>query len=124
MQTRVQLRNEGGATQEASGTWAVYDAKARGTKAVVFGVGGFLAAAPLVLVPVLHLVTTWLLPLLGLVAAVSAWRTDARLTRVKGTCPSCSEPITLDGGRYTDAMHDSCPACSRIVFLAPLQDAS
>jgi ribosomal protein S27AE len=124
MERPVQLRNEAGATQPATGQWAEHAASERGLKAAVFGVGGFLAAAPLILIPVLHLITTWLLPLLGIVAAVGAWRTSARLTRVRGDCPSCSESIQLDGGRFTAAMHDSCPACSRLVFMAPLKDAS
>jgi len=61
---------------------------------------------------------------LGIVAAVGAWRTQAKLTRVRGACPSCGETIQLDGGRFSDAMHDSCPACSRLVFMAPIQEDS
>jgi ribosomal protein S27AE len=115
--TAVILRNEEGATRVATGTWQSFDVGARSVKAVGFAVGGVLCAMPLVLVPILHLVTTWLLPLLGMIAAVNAWRTQEKLTSIQGECPSCSDSVTLEGGQVVDQMHDTCPACNRIVFI-------
>lgn len=115
--TALQLRSESGAIAQASGEWRRYDVSERALRAGGLAVGGVLAATVCLFVPVLHLLTTWLLPLLGAVAAWNAWRTRERIRAISGTCPACTASVHLDGGRYQSGLRDACPACRRILFV-------
>lgn len=114
----ITLRSEQGATRPATATLTRYERGERLARAAAFGGLGLLGAGLFIFVPAVHLITTWLLPLAGLIAARSAWRTEAKLTDAHGECPACAAKITLSGGQLTEApLWDACPECSRPLCL-------
>ncbi len=114
---KASLRIDTGAITQATGTLTVYEPGPRTAKAIGLALGGFIAAGICLFVPLLHLITTWLLPILGLWAAWNGWRTQESYTSVEGACPACAAAISLDGGRVADPMWDQCPACKRPVQI-------
>jgi hypothetical protein len=97
-EVQITLRSEQGATRPATATLTRYERGERMGRAAGFAALGLLGAGIFVFVPAVHLITTWLLPLAGLIAARSAWRTEAKLTDARGECPACGAKITLSGG--------------------------
>ena len=87
-----------------------YGPAARTMRAGLFIGGGLLGGGACIIVPVLHLITTWALPLLGIVLGARAYKTEMKLYALTGPCPACNVPIQLAGG----AAHElilSCPKC-------------
>ena len=116
---QLTIQTEGGDARPGSGTFTAIDDKARIGKAVAFLVGGFVGAAVCIVVPVLHLITTWALPLVGVVAFVVVLGTKSTLTDISGSCPGCGEDITLKGGKADFPLRDACPGCSRPLLVKP-----
>lgn len=114
---KATLRIDTGAKTDAAGTLTEYEAGPRTAKAAGFAIAGLALAAVFIFVPGLHLITTWLLPLLGFWFAWSALNTDRTLTAIEGECPGCNTHITLDGGRIVPPMWDQCPNCRRPVQI-------
>lgn len=118
MSTPLTLRAESGATTVGAGTLHRYSAGQRAARAVGFLAAFMVGALALAWVPVLHLIWVPVMLIVGLGMAGSAWLTREQLKSVSGLCPACDAPLTLDGGRFTGELHDSCPACDRIVRVA------
>ena len=116
---QLTLQTEGGDARPGSGTFTAIDDKARVGKAIGFLLGGFVGAAVCIVVPVLHLITTWALPLVGIVACVVTLGTKSTLTGISGSCPGCDADITLKGGKAVFPLRDACPACSRPLLVKP-----
>ena len=81
----------------------------------------FALAVVLVVVPVIHLITTWLLPIAGVVGFVSIIQTRATITKIKGQCPACNSNVLLSGGRAAPQMRESCDDCSRPLIISRVQ---
>jgi hypothetical protein len=113
----LRLRLETGDTAAATGVFETYDTAPRVAKALGVLLAGVGAGAALVVVPILHLVTTWALPLAGLLACLRIWRTHARVHSISGACPGCQEPLRLEGGRAAFPLREDCPACHRPLFI-------
>ena len=114
----IALVAESGAERPAEGTLVRQSDGARVGRAIALALGGFAGAMVCVVIPGVHLITTWLLPLLGLVAARQALRTRARIEGLRGQCPACNAAIELEGGRVTEPMFEPCPACHRNLRVA------
>lgn len=76
---------------------------------------GLVGAAVFVVVPVLHLCSTWALPLLGGVMAFRAWKSDLLVQDIEGTCPGCGEPVRLLGGVGPGPHAERCKACRKLL---------
>ncbi len=119
----ITLRGEGGETASADATIERYPEAARIGKAVGFFAGGFLLGGACIFVPVLHLVTTWALPLAGIVLGMRTLKIDRVFGPITGTCPLCEKPIELRGGPIKASNWRVCPQCGKdIEIVAP--DAS
>jgi len=81
-------------------------------RALVIAGAGILGAAVFVLVPIVHLFTTWLLPLLGLGLAVWVYRIAVVAKEIRGTCPDCGAEMRVKGGVLEDPTWIRCPNCS------------
>ena len=90
-----------------------FSAATRAGWATGYVLAGLLGGAAFVIVPILHLCTTWALPLLGILAGVRAWLTQVALREVEGSCPACGEAIRLTGGNGLGPHRDDCPRCRR-----------
>jgi hypothetical protein len=81
----------------------------------------FALAIVLVVVPVIHLITTWLLPIAGVVGFVTIIKTRATITKIQSQCPACNSTVLLRGGRATDQMRESCDDCNRPLIISRTQ---
>ena len=91
--------------------------------ASMWAVGGFLLAAPCILIPVVHLVSTWGLPLLGILMGLRAWKRRVVIHNITGTCPACQQQIQLNGGSIDDMSWQVCPVCKAALKVRPsIQD--
>ncbi len=116
----ITLRGEGGETASADATIERYPEAARICKAVGFFAGGFLLGGACIFVPVLHLVTTWALPLAGIVLGMRTLKIDRAFGPITGTCPLCEKPIELRGGPIKASNWRVCPQCGKdIEIVAP-----
>ncbi len=109
----ITLRAQDGRTAPAAATIDRYPTAARVGKAVAFFVGGLAGGTACIIVPVLHLVTTWALPLAGIVMGLRTLKIEQRLSRINGTCPACSQRIELRGGPVKAAIWRVCPECDK-----------
>ena len=81
-------------------------------------VAGFVGGAACIIIPVLHLVTTWGLPLLGIVLGLRAYRTQATIEEGTATCPACDTPFELEPLNVAaEPPTVVCPACSQQVEI-------
>ncbi|GEM_PF-6185232 len=113
----LSIQTEGGDARPGTGTFTAIDDTARIGKSVAWLVGGFVGAALCIVVPILHLITTWALPLAGIVAFVVTLRTRSTLTDIAGSCPGCGADIALRGGQATFPLRDACPECHRPLLV-------
>ena len=111
------IRDEAGARAPGRGQLTTYSDSARFRRAALFLGAGILGGAMFIVVPILHLFTTWALPLAGLLAAVHAVRTRGTVTDIRGACPACETEITLEGGRAEFPLRDACTNCHRPLLI-------
>ena len=109
----ITLRAQDGRTATAAATIDRYPAGTRIGKAVAFFVGGLVGGTVCIIVPVLHLVTTWALPLAGIVMGLRTLKIERRLSRINGTCPACAKRSELRGGPVKAAIWRVCPECDK-----------
>ncbi len=112
----ITLKTADGSSGPAVAEIIEYSSSARITKGVLFMVGGVLGGAACIIVPVVHLFTTWGLPLAGILLGIRALRTHRKLDRVTGRCPDCEAEIELVGGALTEPARQKCCRCA-----APLE---
>jgi len=121
----ITLRGEDGETAPADATISRYPEAARIGKAVGFFVGGFLLGGACIFVPVLHLITTWAMPLAGIVLGMRTLKIDRTFGPITGTCPLCEKPIELRGGPIKASNWRVCPRCRKdIEIVAPAPSGS
>jgi hypothetical protein len=119
----ITLRSKEGATTEAQAEVVRYNSGARTGKMIGFIAGGLIGGAACILVPVLHLITTWALPLIGIIAGIRASKTHASITDVVGPCPACQKDTNLLGGKVTDhAPTDQCRSCRALLEMVLQED--
>jgi hypothetical protein len=116
------VSTETGATGPANGRLLVYPQSLRTVVAIIWLVVGFGGAAVLIVVPVVHLFSTWALPLAGILGAVNALKTHARVKHVEGLCPGCNGKLLLEGGRAIFPVRDACEHCGRPLILNRVVD--
>jgi hypothetical protein len=109
----ITLRGEDGETAPADATIDAYPEAARIGKAVGFFVGGFVLGGACIFVPVLHLITTWALPLAGIVFGLRTLKIDRAFGPITGRCPRCDKPIELRGGPIKASNWRVCPECRK-----------
>lgn len=111
MTETVQLHTRDKRTVEAE---AEIDRKPEGVrvaKAAAILAAGLVAGVASIVVPVLHLVSTWALPLLGAAGAWFVYNQRIVIGRVRGTCPLCDAALDAEGGPLEDPMWIRCQAC-------------
>ncbi len=109
------LRAQDGRTASAGAVIDDYPSGARNAKAVMYFAGGFMGAAACIIVPFLHLITTWALPLAGILMGLRTLRIEHRLGEIAGTCPLCEQRIELRGGPVKVSNWRVCPSCRKDV---------
>ena len=80
-------------------------------RALAFLVGGLVLGAGSIVIPVAHFVLPWLLPIVGVVAAVIAFRSRIKVPEVRVTCPECGSDAAIEAGAWEDPLWIRCPNC-------------
>ncbi len=109
----IELRAEGGELAPADATIERYPESKRIGKAVAFFAGGFLLGIASIVVPILHLFTTWMLPIAGIVLGRRALKIRRAFGPITGRCPLCEKPIELRGGPIKAENWRVCPECNK-----------
>jgi hypothetical protein len=89
-----------------------YNLAIRLTRSLPIFVGSVILGAATIIVPGVHLISTWFIPLLGSGIALYVFRVHARIGTIDGRCPSCEAEFSQNGGPYEDPMWIRCPSCS------------
>jgi hypothetical protein len=66
-----------------------YNLAIRLTRSLPIFVGSVILGAATIIVPGVHLISTWFIPLLGSGIALYVFRVHARIGTIDGRCPSC-----------------------------------
>ena len=114
---KLTVSTETGATGPGEGRLVSYPQGLRILVASIWLLVGFGGAAALIVVPIVHLFSTWGLPLAGILGAMNAIKTTERVSHVTGQCPACKGKLLLAGGRAVFPLRDACEHCSRPLIL-------
>lgn len=110
---KVTIENESGNVASGEAVDAAhYSDFARITIGVMWIVGGLLAALMFIVVPIVHLFSTWAFPLIGFLLGKRAFSRRVVLYQITAECPSCHETIETNGGSIDDPSWQVCPRCS------------
>ena len=120
-QVELTVSTELGETTSGVGELREFSSPLRYAMSFGWLITAFVLAVVLVVVPVIHLLTTWLLPIAGLVGFVTIIQTRATITKIKSQCPSCKAAVLLGGGRAEAQMRDSCNDCNRPLIISRIQ---
>ena len=118
----VEIRTDTGTSSKAIGQQENYSDGSRYGRAAAFLCAGIVGGAIFIVVPILHLFTTWALPLTGLIACIHTLRTRGVLKNITGNCPACDSAISLEGGRAEFPIRDACPNCLRPLLICETSD--
>lgn len=115
MSEPIALRARSGARTEGTAVITRWSGPRRGARAISIAVAGLLIGMATVIIPAVHLVSTWLIPLLSLGIAWYVVQIRSRVDRVEGVCPSCGASISA--GPFGAATDDEplwvrCPSCT------------
>ncbi|MBX2799901.1 MAG: hypothetical protein KTR31_19635 [Myxococcales bacterium] len=115
----VTLKQRSGDPVEGTAVVTRYAATDRTTRAGAIALGGILLGGLSIVVPGVHLISTWLLPLLGLGIAAYVHRIHARVGTVRGICPSCGEDMAIEdtGAVADEAVWVRCDRCTHPMEL-------
>jgi len=108
----LQVRSQTGKAADGQATLSVVDPATRGGKAAAFAVAGIVGAAACIWIPIVHLITTWLFPLIGAVMAWKTWSTQAVFASATASCPECSHSLALVDKGANFPLRESCTSCS------------
>ena len=107
--------------EPVSGTAEVtrYSAAARAARAWGLAIAGIVIGAASIVVPGVHLISTWLIPLLAIGLALYVRRIRARVGLINATCPSCGEPMSIEspGAVADEAVWVRCDKCTHPLEL-------
>lgn len=103
---------------------ARYSDAARIAIGTLWIVGGLVGGTVCLVVPLVHLVSTWALPLLGIFMGMRAFKRRTVAYQIACLCPACAEPIELAGGSLDDASWQRCPKCAANLRIEAAAHAS
>lgn len=107
----LSLTSQTGRSGAGSATFSTVDPGSRAGKAAAFLIGGVALAGVCIMIPIVHLITTWLFPVLGAAMAWKTWTTELTLDTVDAACPECGAALGWRdmGARFP--LRESCPSC-------------
>ena len=103
-----------------------YSSAGAAMRAAPIAIGGIVLGAASIVIPGVHLISTWLLPLIGVGVAFFVFRVRTVVGRVDATCPSCSKPFSVEkaGTIDDDALWIRCPHCNSPLACIPAAASS
>ena len=115
----VELRQRTGDPVQGTAEVTRRSAAVRATLALGIAVGGTLLGVATIVIPGVHLISTWLFPLLAVGIAVYVSRIHARVGPVSGSCPACAEELSIPapGSIADEAVWVRCAHCQHPLEL-------
>lgn len=109
----LQLRTRDGSEGPAEAEVTHYSGGRRLAISAVIAVGGTVLGLCTLIIPGVHFVGPWLIPLLSLGIAGYLFRRTMVIGTVRGTCLNCHEAMVIDEGASVgnDAVWLRCPSC-------------
>jgi hypothetical protein len=108
----VTLAARDGATTAGTAVVERFASGQRMTKAVAIGVGGTILGLCTIVIPGVHFISTWAIPLLSIGIAFYFYNKLGSIGAVAGECPACGAPVAAEGGPWEDPMWVRCSACN------------
>lgn len=112
----ITLKTRDGKTSSATGAVTHYSSAARAMRGGGVAVVGTVLGLLTIVIPVVHLISTWLVPLVSWVLGFYVYSIETVLGPVTGPCPACGEALELEGGILADDTWVRCGKCQ-----APMQ---
>src|SRR5262249_3672221 len=107
----VVIRAENGQTSAGQAEIVRFSNASRITKSTLWVIAGLFGGTVCIIVPVVHLVTTWGFPLLGILMAIRTMKRDVSRHDPEGVCPAWGQPAEFAGGPLIDTEWQACPHC-------------
>jgi hypothetical protein len=107
----LQIRSQTGKSGRGAAELEGLADSARAGKAAAFAVAGLAGAAMCIWIPMVHLLTTWLLPLIGGAMAWKTWNTKAVFSSIEASCPECGAALAWTGRGASFPLRDACAGC-------------
>jgi hypothetical protein len=101
-----------------------YSQTNRVLRATACVVAGLLGGTVCIVIPLVHLITTWGLPALGIYMAYRTMQREVVLQGIEMACPNCKTAIQLSGGGLNDRHWQACPNCVAKLHIAVAQNAA
>ncbi len=108
----VSLKARDGTVVEGTAEVTRYTDGQRLSRALPVGIGGTILGLCTIVIPGLHFVSTWLVPLLSIGTAMYLYNRKGLLGVTRATCPSCGEQMQAEGGPWEDPMYVRCNHCN------------
>lgn len=108
----LQLTTRDGRSSSAQGLVQRFSAAARFARAGAIVLAGFTLGGLSIFIPVVHIISTWLLPLLSLAMAWYFAGVRVVIGEVSGPCPQCGELLTVKGGPQASDLWVRCTSCA------------
>jgi hypothetical protein len=120
------LKHRDGRTIQVEADVRRYSAGSRTTKAAIIVAVAFLLGASSIIVPGVHFIAPWLVPILGIATAVYLYKRVMIVDRVQGICPDCDKAMAIDEGGSVgnDPLYLRCPHCKTPLEFMVEQDAN
>ncbi|MCB9693953.1 MAG: hypothetical protein H6736_19265 [Alphaproteobacteria bacterium] len=112
MKEEVTLEARKGGSGPATADIDRFSGGQRLMKALPIALGGLLLGAGSIVIPGVHLISTWAIPLLGFGIAWYYYSRVGAVGSVEGSCPACGEGMVAEGGPWEDPMWVRCPKCN------------
>jgi len=117
-QEAIAFVNSQGASEPGVADVVRFSDVGRITTGVLWMVGGVLGGTVCLVVPVVHLVSTWALPLGGILMGIRTLKRRIVLYTPEGTCPTCGQHLQLSSGSIDDPSWQACPHCKAPLKIA------
>ena len=110
----ITLQHRDGRVVEAQAEISRYSTASRTTKALLVLAVAFTVGPATIVVPGVHFVAPWAVPLLGIFIAMYLYRRTMVIHRVEGTCPDCNAAMHIEDKQPVgnDTLYFRCPECS------------
>lgn len=124
MSQTIQLKSQAGQTSQAQMTLRTYSRAERRKRAILTLLGFWALAVLSIPIMIAHLVLVPGFFIGGIVLSSKRWKTDTEAESVSGTCPACSNEITINLDKKGDLPQwQYCPSCSDSLELDALPQA-
>jgi hypothetical protein len=108
---RVTVATREGPKNEATANIVFYGKGQRVVRAIAVLTLFLILTGAFIFVPIVHFITTWALPVAGLIGFWMLLRTTAVVKSIEGQCPDCSHDFAFKGGPMEEIMWYRCEQC-------------